>query len=33
MWTEESTGDLAMSFQEKKECDDIWCKLCEVKIE
>ena len=33
MWTEEiqeSNGDLAISFQDMKECDDIWLKLCEV---
>lgn len=34
VWTEEiqeSNGDLAISFQDMKDCDDIWLKLCEYQ--
>ena len=31
VWTEDDSCDLALSFQEKAGCDDIWSKICEVK--
>lgn len=30
MWTENESCDLALSFQEKAGCDDIWEKICQV---
>ena len=31
MWTENDYWDIALSFQEKAGCDDIWDKICQVK--
>ena len=31
MWTEDDSCDLAISFQEKAGCDDMWGNICEVK--
>jgi len=31
MWSEGDSCDLALSFQEKAGCDDIWEKICQVQ--
>lgn len=31
MWSEGDNYDLALSFQEKAGCDEIWTKICEVQ--
>lgn len=30
MWSEAENYDLALSFQEKAGCDEIWEKICQV---
>ena len=30
MWSEGDNFDLALSFQEKAGCDEIWEKICQV---
>ena len=30
VWSESENTDLALSFQEKAGCDEIWEKICEV---
>ena len=30
MWSEADNYDLALSFQEKAGCDEIWEKICQV---
>lgn len=30
MWSEGDNYDLALSFQEKAGCDEIWEKICQV---
>ena len=30
VWTEDESMDLALSFQEKAGCNDVWAKLCYV---
>ena len=30
VWTENETCDIALSFQEKAACDELWMKICEV---
>lgn len=30
VWTDSSKRDMALSFQEKAGCDEIWDKICEV---
>ncbi len=30
MWTEDDSCDLAVSFQEKVGCDEMWEEICEV---
>jgi len=30
VWSETESSDLALSFQEKAGCDEIWEKICEV---
>ena len=30
VWTEDEAMDLALSFQEKATCDDLWTKICDV---
>lgn len=30
VWTESETCDLALSFQERSGCDEVWTKICEV---
>ena len=30
MWSEGENYDLALSFQEKAGCDEIWEKICQV---
>ena len=32
VWSEGENYDLALSFQEKAGCDEIWEKICQVKI-
>jgi protein phosphatase-4 regulatory subunit 3 len=32
VWAESDTCDLALSFQAKAGCDEIWSKICEVWI-
>lgn len=32
VWSEDDTCDLALSFQEKPGCDDIWQKICKVQV-
>lgn len=32
VWSEADNYDLALSFQEKAGCDEIWEKICEVRI-
>ena len=31
VWSEGENYDLALSFQEKAGCDEIWEKICQVK--
>lgn len=31
MWSEGDNFDLALSFQEKAGCDEIWEKICQVQ--
>ncbi|KAK5982728.1 Serine/threonine-protein phosphatase 4 regulatory subunit 3 [Trichostrongylus colubriformis] len=31
VWSESDTCDLALSFQEKSGCEEIWAKICEVQ--
>ena len=31
MWSEGDNYDLALSFQEKAGCDEIWEKICQVR--
>ncbi|CAI4225101.1 unnamed protein product [Auanema sp. JU1783] len=31
VWSESETCDLALSFQEKSGCEEIWAKICEVQ--
>ena len=31
VWSEGDNFDLALSFQEKAGCDEIWEKICQVK--
>lgn len=31
VWSEADNFDLALSFQEKAGCDEIWEKICQVK--
>jgi len=30
VWTEDESCDLAISFQEKTGCDQMWEEICEV---
>ena len=30
VWMEDDSYDLALSFQDKAGCDDLWTKICEV---
>ena len=30
VWTENESMDLALSFQEKNGCNDLWAKICDV---
>lgn len=30
VWSETESSDLALSFQEKTGCDEIWEKICQV---
>ena len=30
MWSENDTTELALSFQERAGCDEIWAKICQV---
>ncbi|KAB0403070.1 hypothetical protein E2I00_011559, partial [Balaenoptera physalus] len=32
VWSEAENYDLALSFQEKAGCDEIWEKICQVRI-
>lgn len=32
VWTENESMDLALSFQEKSGCNDLWAKICDVSI-
>lgn len=32
VWSEGDNFDLALSFQEKAGCDEIWEKICHVRI-
>jgi protein phosphatase-4 regulatory subunit 3 len=32
VWSEGDNFDLALSFQEKAGCDEIWEKICAVRI-
>lgn len=31
VWTEDDSCDLALSFQEKAGCDDLWATICEIQ--
>ena len=31
VWTEDEAMDLALSFQEKADCDDLWARICDVR--
>lgn len=31
VWSEADNYDLALSFQEKAGCDEVWEKICQVK--
>ena len=32
MWTEDEAMDLALSFQQKAGCDELWSKICDVRL-
>ena len=32
VWTENDSCDLAISFQDKLACDELWLKICEVGV-
>lgn len=32
VWSEGDNFDLALSFQEKAGCDEIWEKICQVRL-
>ena len=32
MWSDMDKRDMALSFQEKSGCDEIWEKICEVNF-
>ena len=32
VWMEDDSYDLALSFQDKAGCDDLWTKICEVCV-
>ena len=32
VWTENESMDLALSFQEKTGCNDLWAKICDVRM-
>lgn len=32
VWSEAENCDLALSFQEKAGCDEIWEKICQVRV-
>ena len=32
VWMEDDSYDLALSFQDKAGCDDLWTKICEVRV-
>ena len=32
VWSEGENFDLALSFQEKAGCDEIWEKICQVRV-
>lgn len=32
VWSEAENYDLALSFQEKAGCDEIWEKICQVSL-
>ena len=32
VWSEAENYDLALSFQEKAGCDEIWEKICQVSV-
>ena len=32
VWSEADNYDLALSFQEKAGCDEIWEKICQVSL-
>ena len=31
VWSEDDSCELALSFQEKLGCDEVWSRLCEVR--
>ena len=31
VWSESDSCDLALSFQEKSGCEEIWAKICEAQ--
>lgn len=32
VWSDMDKRDMALSFQEKSGCDEIWEKICEVRL-
>ena len=32
VWSEDDSCDLALSFQEKAGCDEVWSMICEVSF-
>ena len=32
VWSEADNYDFALSFQEKAGCDEIWEKICQVRV-
>ena len=32
VWSENDTTELALSFQERAGCDEIWAKICQVSL-
>jgi len=32
VWSEGDNCDYALSFQEKKGCDEVWEKICQVRL-
>ena len=32
VWSENDTTELALSFQERAGCDEIWAKICQVRL-